>query len=82
MFNMLNIKLRNGDKIMGATQEVKIMACKCENAFQDEKYGKKMRVHNQCGKDTAKEWRCTVCTDVKRTEQKTKEKSKEKEKKD
>jgi len=35
--------------------------CTCKNDFQDEKYGKGIRVHNlTVGKDT-REARCTVC---------------------
>lgn len=34
-----------------------IKACKCENKFQDRRYGKRRRVHNQCSKGH----RCTVC---------------------
>lgn len=34
-----------------------VKRCYCENAFQDEKYGKGMRVCNK----TANGYRCTVC---------------------
>lgn len=37
----------------------RIMACKCDSAFQDETYGKKMRVHN-INKEGNKA-SCTVC---------------------
>ena len=49
----------------------KILHCpKCkENEYQDEKYGKNMRVHNRCGKEKGKMgWRCTVCENVKLSE--------------
>lgn len=40
----------------------KIIRCTCYHPFQDEKYGKGLRVHNRRKKD-GKEggWRCTVC---------------------
>lgn len=41
----------------------KIMECVCANEFQDERYGKSLRVHNEKGvpnKDNAG-WCCTVC---------------------
>lgn len=39
-----------------------VLRCKCDHAFQDEKYGKGMRFHNgnRKGKHT-----CTVCGDKK-----------------
>ena len=40
----------------------KVMRCSCENEFQDEIYGKNMRLFNECsanGKNNG--WRCTVC---------------------
>lgn len=40
---------------------VDIFKCTCENKFQDETYGVKMRVMNSTGKDKAAGWRCTVC---------------------
>ncbi|MEW6482869.1 MAG: hypothetical protein AB1397_07765 [bacterium] len=36
-----------------------IKQCNCENNFQDERYGKGMRVFNTAGKGT--KLRCTVC---------------------
>ena len=41
----------------------KIMNCVCDHEFQDKRYGKKKRVHNETGKDGAGSgvWRCTVC---------------------
>lgn len=43
--------------------EAKIMKCTCESAFQDEAYGKGMRVWTPCGKgkDQGSKYRCTVC---------------------
>lgn len=37
------------------------MQCTCESPFQDKRYGKKIRVHNESkdGSDVA--WTCTVC---------------------
>ncbi len=34
-----------------------IKQCSCQSKFQDEKYGKSMRVHNK----TTTGYRCTVC---------------------
>ena len=42
----------------------KIKKCTCNHAYQDERYGKGMRLHNETGKDG--EWRCTVCGNVKK----------------
>lgn len=36
----------------------KMIKCNCENKFQDEKYGKQIRVANETEKGSAK---CTVC---------------------
>ena len=46
-----------------------ILSCdkKCIHEFQDEKYGKGMRVHNPCGKSASvgqQNYRCTVCANV------------------
>ena len=37
-----------------------IKKCTCSHAYQDQKYGSKMRVANQMAKETPT-WRCTVC---------------------
>jgi hypothetical protein len=37
-----------------------IKKCDCEHKFQDERYGKNMRVHNIYTKDSGG-YRCTVC---------------------
>lgn len=34
-----------------------IKKCTCKHAFQDRRYGKENRVHNE----TSKGWQCTVC---------------------
>jgi len=38
-----------------------IKNCTCESKFQDEKYGKNMRVYNKTKKQDGKIYRCTVC---------------------
>lgn len=39
---------------------------KCESEFQDNTYGKHMRLFNEAGKDKIDEIRCTVCgTEIK-----------------
>lgn len=39
-----------------------IRACDCEQEFQDKKYGKGKRIHNEAkGKTGTKAWRCTGC---------------------
>lgn len=45
------------------TKELK---CNCEHKFQDETYGKYIRVHNQAGSDKDIKYRCTVCGSVKK----------------
>lgn len=40
-----------------------IKQCNCQSEYQDKKYGRGMRVHNETAKD---ELRCTVCTTVKK----------------
>lgn len=41
----------------------KAIRCNCKHEFQDQKYGKDMRVHNKTGqaKSDGVKWRCTVC---------------------
>jgi len=39
--------------------------CTCKHKYQDKKYGKKMRIHNECNQQNGV-WRCTICKDVKR----------------
>lgn len=39
----------------------KILKCNCENKWQDERYGKQMRVMNIFTKNGKEAYRCTVC---------------------
>jgi hypothetical protein len=43
--------------------QTKVLGCNCKHEFQDQRYGKGMRLHNQKNSKTAgvNEWRCTVC---------------------
>ena len=41
-----------------------ITTCNCEHEYQDKKYGKGMRVHNETNK-VPTTYRCTVCGKVK-----------------
>jgi len=46
----------------------KIKFCSCKHEFQDERYGKKQRVHNYARTGYGSKqpgYRCTVCTRVK-----------------
>ena len=38
----------------------KVLPCNCTHAYQDEKYGRGLRLHNRATKETDL-WRCTVC---------------------
>jgi len=38
-----------------------IIQCNCKSDFQDELYGKGMRLMNTMGKDKPSGYRCTVC---------------------
>lgn len=39
-----------------------VRTCSCAHKYQDEKYGKYMRVHNKAvGSGGAESWTCTVC---------------------
>jgi hypothetical protein len=40
------------------------MRCTCQHAFQDERYGQNMRVHNAMRKPKSG-WRYTVCLKIK-----------------
>jgi len=44
----------------------KILTCKCKSEYQDKRYGKNRRVHNQGGTIQTPTWKCTVCSDKKR----------------
>lgn len=39
----------------------KIIACNCNNEFQDKRYGKRKRVFNKTMKLNGTVYRCTVC---------------------
>lgn len=43
-----------------------VQECVCNNKYQDERYGKKMRVKNSLPEktDRPQEYRCTVCLKV------------------
>lgn len=41
--------------------KTKLVKCSCENKFQDEKYGSKIRVANETTKKEGGRWRCSVC---------------------
>ena len=44
----------------------KILQCSCNSISQDEIYGKQSRLHNQCKpKETHISYRCTVCGNIK-----------------
>jgi hypothetical protein len=46
----------------GNIQRSAIMRCTCVHSYQDEKYGKGMRVHSRRVKGRAPlGWRCSVC---------------------
>ena len=42
----------------------KIMKCECQHQYQDHKYGKNQRVHNQKISPNMNEYTCTVCKKV------------------
>jgi hypothetical protein len=44
---------------MHDTSKAEIIACDCQHAYQDAKYGRGKRVHNPTRKDD--KFRCTVC---------------------
>ncbi len=49
-----------------AEKHTKVIFCGCVSPYQDKKYGKQMRLFNQCaGTATTKAWRCTVCDNKK-----------------
>ena len=39
----------------------KVISCSCKHEFQDQQYGKGMRLFNEMGKDQNSSYRCTVC---------------------
>jgi hypothetical protein len=40
-----------------------VKRCTCKHEYQDKRYGKGMRLHNECqgGSRNTPGWRCTVC---------------------
>ena len=42
------------------TPNTRVLRCACQHAFQDERYGQNMRVHNARRKPRPG-WRCTIC---------------------
>ena len=41
----------------------KVKTCTCRHEWQDGRYGKGMRVHNECKLSSGTlGWRCTVCS--------------------
>lgn len=43
------------------------LKCTCKHEYQDERYGKGIRLHNRIKMGTpANGWRCTVCGNVKK----------------
>lgn len=45
---------------------IKILPCTCEHEFQDKRYGRGLRVHNQGGgsKSSTPKYTCSVCGKV------------------
>lgn len=58
-----NEKTNTEGEFKGKKHGTKKMLCKCENEYQDEKYGKMNRIHN-IGKE-GKSFSCTVCGNTK-----------------
>lgn len=50
-------EIQKGNKPEGCI----IQRCTCINEYQDKRYGKNMRVKNNCLKQGSKSARCTVC---------------------
>lgn len=46
------------DETRSGDDTTRVMSCSCNNKFQDQKYGPKMRLHNIGAKGQK---RCTVC---------------------
>ncbi|MFH1625552.1 MAG: hypothetical protein ABID54_10430 [Pseudomonadota bacterium] len=42
----------------------RVLSCDCSNEYQDRKYGKYKRLHNQCKLGNSIGWRCTICKKV------------------
>jgi len=46
--------------------KTRVMRCKCVHKYQDKKYGKKRRLHNEKDpRGRTPGWRCTVCGESK-----------------
>lgn len=57
-------------KVEDKGPRTKVILCGCPSAYQDQRYGQGMRLHNlapKVGGATAKGWRCTVCDRPKTT---------------
>ena len=48
------------DEVEVKAKNTAIKRCTCYNLFQDERYGRGLRLHNRKAKSTTS-WRCTVC---------------------
>lgn len=55
--------MSKGEKTKRSDERTEIKSCTCKHEFQDETYGKSMRVFNFVDSINPKGgWRCTVCT--------------------
>lgn len=52
---------QNIDKKAFTAMDPRIIECVCKHEFQDERYGRGMRVHNPCKQENSTAFRCTVC---------------------
>ena len=51
-----------GMKMQNDTDTTRVLKCTCSHEYQDSLYGKRLRLHNRCGKKASQPfWRCTVC---------------------
>ena len=41
--------------------ETKVLPCTCKHDYEDQRYGKGLRLHNKCNKG----FRCTICSAIK-----------------
>ena len=55
--------MENDREVLLHQTTARIIKCNCEHEYQDERYGKGKRLHNQGGKESNL-WRCTVCSNV------------------
>jgi hypothetical protein len=49
------------EAVLTKNRGTKVLPCSCTNVYQDERYGKGMRVHNEGGKKDRPSYSCTVC---------------------